>query len=302
MLKILTSDNNQLKNLFKDFVIPQVNSHKGQNGKLLIIGGSSLFHSAVLWSAETASHFVDMVHFASTIENNEIFTSIKKIFRNGIVIEQQEIFNYANEDDVILLGTGMVRAIDYQPLVVTNYQSSINVESQYTYQITLDLINKFPNKQLVIDAGALQMMKKEWLLTLTTPAIITPHQKEFEIMFSVSLDKKSLAEKVKIVSDMAQQYKTIILLKTVVDIVSNGATTYVIEGGNAGLTKGGTGDVLAALTASFATYNNPLLSAVFASILLKKTSEALFKSSGYWYNVSDIINLLPEQLVQLTIA
>ena len=106
---IQTSDLNSIKTLFKKFVLPKSNSHKGQNGKVLIIGGSSLFHAASLWSAEVASHFVDMVHYSSTIENEKIFHELKKVFRNGMIVPQSQLEHYAAEDDVILLGPGMMR-------------------------------------------------------------------------------------------------------------------------------------------------------------------------------------------------
>jgi len=41
-------DINDLKKLY----VPALNSHKGENGKLLIIGGSVLFHAASLWSLQ----------------------------------------------------------------------------------------------------------------------------------------------------------------------------------------------------------------------------------------------------------
>jgi len=278
---IKTSDINSIKTLFKKFALPQPNSHKGQNGKVLIIGGSSLFHAASLWAAEVCSHFVDMVHYSSTKENEEIFLSLKKIFRNGIIVAQKELDHYVKEDDVVLIGPGMIRSGD---------------EAEYTRKLTFYLINNFPEKKFVFDAGALQMMEKDWLLKLKTPAIITPHQKEFERLFDVSIYRSTIDEKQMTVKKMAKEYKTVILLKAIVDIISDGKSTYITEGGNAGLTKGGTGDILAGLTASFYSKNNVLDSAVFASVLLKLTADELFKSSGYWYNVSDIIDKLPEIL------
>ncbi|NTU74163.1 hypothetical protein HGB07_08560, partial [Candidatus Roizmanbacteria bacterium] len=101
---IRSSDIDEARRLASRLYIPGPSTHKGQNGKILIVGGSQLFHAAILWSAETASHFVDMVHFASTEENNEIFLSLKKIFRNGIIVPRTNIDLYAKEDDVILIG------------------------------------------------------------------------------------------------------------------------------------------------------------------------------------------------------
>lgn len=278
---IRTADPNALKNVFKDIVTSQSESHKGQNGKLLIIGGSSLFHAASIWAAEVASHFVDMVHYATTPENEKIFHDAKVKFRNGMVISKKDLEEYVIQDDAVLVGPGMMRE---------------GKEGQESRQIVEWLIEKHPDKKYVFDAGALQTMDKSWLKKLKAPAILTPHQKEFEMLFGISLIDKTAKEKEQLVRKMAGEYNSVILLKAITDYVSDGTTAYEVEGGNAGLTKGGTGDVLAALSASFVTKSLPLPSAVAASVLLKKTADALHGTSGYWYNVGDIIEKLPEVL------
>jgi len=278
---INTSDTKSIKSILKKLSLPKPNSHKGQNGRVLIIGGSSLFHSASLWAAEVASHFVDMVHYSSTKENKEIFLSLKKKFRNGMIVPQEKLMEYVKEDDAILVGSGMMREGE---------------EAKYTFDLTKSLIENFPDKQFVFDAGGLQIMKPEWLLNLKKPAVITPHQKEFEKLFGQSILNLTIKEKTKMVEETAKKYKAIILLKAVVDVISDGKQTYVVEGGNAGLTKGGTGDILAGLTTALSATNPVLISAVSASILLKVTGEKLFQSKGYWYNIDNIIELIPEVL------
>src|SRR4030042_919344 len=86
--------------------IPPPESHKGQNGRLLIIGGSHLFHAASLWALQVASRIVDLVHYSSVPENNEIVRNIKSDFRNGIVVPRKDIESYIREDDCILIGPG----------------------------------------------------------------------------------------------------------------------------------------------------------------------------------------------------
>ena len=54
-------DTELLKKLYR----PAQDSHKGQNGKLLLIGGSKLFHAASLWPLTVASRVCDMVFYAS---------------------------------------------------------------------------------------------------------------------------------------------------------------------------------------------------------------------------------------------
>ena len=134
IMLIKTSDNNLVKSFLSKLSLPQPNSHKGQNGRILIIGGSSLFHSASLWAAEVASHFCDIVHYSSTVENEKIFLSLKKKFRNGMIVSQEKIMEYAKEDDAILVGSGMMREGE---------------EAKYTYNLTKSLIENIPNKQFV---------------------------------------------------------------------------------------------------------------------------------------------------------
>src|SRR3989338_2357907 len=147
-MNIKTSDFKLVKSFLSKLTLPKPNSHKGQNGRVLIIGGSSLFHSASIWAAEVASHFCDMVHYSSTVENQEIFLSLKKKFHNGIIVPQDKLNDYAAEDDAILIGSGMMREGE---------------EGKYTFDLTKSLIKNFPNKQFIFDAGSLQMMSPEWL-------------------------------------------------------------------------------------------------------------------------------------------
>ncbi len=283
---IKTSDAQTIQPFLDKFNFPKADSHKGQNGKVLIIGGSSLFHAASIWAAEIASYFVDMVHYSSTEENNQVFLSLKKKFHNGIVVPQKDLLNYAKEDDAVLVGPGMLRGD--------------NEEARYSRQLVRQLIEKFPSKRFVFDAGALQNMEAEWLKKLKQPAIVTPQAKEFETMFGLSMQGKSKEEKMKIVEEKAREYKTVILLKTVFDVVSDGEQTLVIEGGNAGLTKGGSGDILAGLTVSFYSKNEPIGSAVMASYVLKKTAEVLSLRQGYWYNIRTIIEEIPKIFFDLS--
>lgn len=283
---IKTSDATSIHPFLKKLYVPKPDSHKGQNGKVLIIGGSSLFHAASIWAAEVSSYFVDMVHYSSTKENNEIFLSLKKKFHNGIVVAQKDLLDYVKEDDAVLVGPGMLRGE--------------SKEARFASNLIGELIKKFPTKKFVFDAGALQTMNAEWLKKLKQPAIITPQTKEFEKLFNLSLQEKSQDEKMRIVQKKAQEYKTIILLKTTFDIVSDGKNTFVIEGGNAGLTKGGTGDILAGLAVSFYAKSDPITASILASFVLKKTAETLSLRQGYWYNIKTVIEEIPKTLFDLS--
>lgn len=284
MTTIKSIDIEAIKPFSQKLVVPDAQSHKGQNGKLLIVGGSQLFHAASIWAAEIASHFVDMVHYCSTDENNEIMGHLKGVFRNGIVVSRSKLEDYAREDDAILIGPGLVREGD---------------EAAVTRDVTERVLTKFGNKRIILDAGALQMMRTEWLTSVTETPILTPHQLEFERLFGVNVSNLPLEEKVKVVEKTAKEHKIVILMKAIDDVISDGNTTIVVSGGNAGLTKGGTGDILAGLVAALRTKHDPITCCVLGSYVIKRTADALFTHKGTWYNNSDIIGTIPDVMSTL---
>jgi len=310
IIKIQTEFNNHnaIESILKKIYIPSKNSRKGQNGKLLIIGGSSLFHSAPIWSAETATHFVDMVHFASTSENNGIFKRLKEKFRGGIVIDRRNLNDYIKEDDAVLIGIGMLRSTTTFNELPKNLCDILNLkdEGALTKSLTEYVIMNMKNKKIVLDAGSLQMLNKELLIDFANKCpnkdflpVITPHYGEFEKLFSINLVNLNDSQKIEAVYKMAQKFKCVILCKSRVDIVASQDRVVIVEGGNQGLTKGGTGDILSGLVASFATKSPAFESAVLSSYLIKKTADRVSKKMGIWYNASNILNEIPVTLNDL---
>ncbi|HVA96466.1 MAG TPA: NAD(P)H-hydrate dehydratase [Candidatus Acidoferrales bacterium] len=291
----------------KQLYIPPEDSHKGQNGKLLIIGGSQLFHAASLWALNIASRVVDMVFYSSVSENNKIVYELKKEFRNGIVVPRDDIENYIKEADAVLIGPGMVRSesAKFEARNVTLPEiNKLADEGAQSYYLTKYLLEKYPEKKWVIDAGALQMMEPEWLLPLKGNVIVTPHPGEFE---RVRLKIKDLGLKKKIEGEtlerqieiFAREFHCIVLLKGQEDTVCSPDACVTVSGGNAGMTKGGTGDVLAGLVAALACNNEFFLAAAAGSYFNKKAGESLFEKVGYTFNASDLADEIPVVMKQV---
>lgn len=277
-MEIVTNDD------VKKLVLPSRGSHKGQNGRLLIIGGSALFHAASLWALTVASRIVDLVHYSSVPENNMIVANAKDEFRNGIVIPRSDIDAYIEEDDCILIGLGMTRDSETETLTNT-------------------LLKKYPTKRWVIDAGSLQMMD---ISLIPKNAILTPHHGEFAQLWAkyqrvnASAHEASDEEKVKA---FANKYKCIVLLKGDKDIACNAeGECRLIEGGNPGMTKGGTGDVLSGLIAALACKNDPFLATIAGSYINKKAGDALFTKVGPYFNATDLANQIPLTMKSLLLG
>ena len=253
----------------KKLYVPPAFSHKGQNGKLMIIGGSVLFHTASLWALEVASRIVDMVFYSSVVQNNEIVARQKEAFRNGIIIQRDKIENYIEEADCVLIGPGLPR------------EKGEEKGDDDTKELSQRLLVKYPDKKWVVDGGSLQVISPE---ILPKTAIITPHMGEFEKLFNFKSNTSGKIPQLQNkVYEMAGKYNCTILLKGQEDIIADKDKSVTIKGGNAGMTKGGTGDVLAGLTASLYCKNDAFLSAACASYINKKAAEGLYKKMGIYY-------------------
>lgn len=244
--------------------LPTQDSHKGQNGKVMLIGGSELFHAASQWSLLVVSRMVDMVFYSSVPSNNDLITEAKEQFHNGIVVPRNEVENYVDEAEVILIGPGMER-------------------SDETEEVTNELLVKFSHKKWVVDAGALQMGNPS---LFTEKTIVTPHQKEFGWLM-----------------ERTSTFTGTCLLKGKVDEIFSGSDTQnhdeslKVEGGNEGMTKGGTGDVLAGLVAGLYSFtDDPVAAATVGSFVNKKAGDELYKTVGPFFNATDLANQIPKTL------
>jgi len=285
--------------LLKNLYIPPANSHKGQNGKVLVVGGSYLFHAASLWSLEIASKIVDMTFYASIKENTKIVQKMKERFLNGIIVLSKNLDYYVLESDSILLGPGMMRSErrDDSWKIKTKTLQEIDAlehEGEKTYFLTKYLLEKYPKKNWIIDAGALQMMETEWLRNLDH-TIITPHPQEFERVFGVCACEKHAEQ-------MAKEFGCVILLKGVEDLVVTPTESFSVTGGNAGMTKGGTGDVLSGLVAALFAKNDAVSSACAGSFFNKKAGEKLFEKVGFYFNASDLVAEIPVVMKEYLIS
>lgn len=279
-------DRRDLKNLY----VPDHNSSGEQNGQVTIIGGSDLFHGAPLLSLTVASRIVDMVFFSSPEKSvGYIAENIKSKLFSFIWVPWDEIENYIEKSDACLIGPGMMRyKKESEKLKIKNekYNSKMkNIDvldsaGRETREITRKLLTKYPHKKWVIDAGSLQTMDADWI---PENAIITPNKMEFEMLFGNDDPQKA-----------AQKYKCTIVLKGPKALVTNGKKTVEITNGNAGLTKGGTGDTLAGLTTALFAKNDSFLAASAASFVLKYAADILYKENGTFYNADDLAQKVPE--------
>lgn len=266
--------------------------NKYSAGQVLIIGGSRLFHGAPILALKGASRLVSMTFFASPEEDKEVVNLIKTRLGSFVWIPREEMRSYINKADAVLIGPGMMRSHESKNDFVCDD------EGLKTREQTLEVLRQYSNKKWIVDGGSLQVLR---INEFPCGAVITPNKKEFEMLFGESLennwDRRALQ-----VEKLAQDYRLVILTKDEVSIASDGEKTYLIEGGNDGLVKGGVGDVIAGVALGFMAKSEGLWSIAAASFLVKKAAEKLARERDLMFNADDLVEIVPliyKELVDL---
>ncbi|CAN5317168.1 hypothetical protein BH10PAT1_BH10PAT1_7700 [soil metagenome] len=276
-----------LQKLYK----PESNSSGEDNGQVTIIGGSSLFHGAPLYGLKVASRIVDMVFFASPEKSvGSIAENLKSKLFSFIWTPWNELEKYIEKSDAILIGPGFLRYTSENS--TKEEREKCDDACQLTKSITENLLAKFPNKKWVIDAGSLQTMDPKFI---PKNSILTPNKKEFKILFNLDYSETNAKK-------MSFKYNCIIVVKGPVTFIFNKDEIIEVHGGNAGMTKGGTGDTQAGLTVALLAKNNAVLAACAGAYIIKAAADELYKTKGIYYNSDDLSEIIPSILFSAVTA
>ena len=233
---------------------PPLDSKKGDNGKLLFIGGSKTYSGAAILALKSAVKFSDIVLFYPAEYDEFLINAVKSNVPEVIVIED---FRKAVEKvDAILFGSGAGKAL-----------------------INFDLL-KDSGKKLIIDGDGLRLIKAP----LSRNILLTPNIKEYHYLLN-TYEANSI-------TSLASSLRCLILRKGYKNILTDGIRREEITGGNAGLTKAGTGDILAGAIASLSTKNSLWDASLYGLKSILKASEILFRQKSYYYSSSELIDFL----------
>ncbi|MBW2995104.1 NAD(P)H-hydrate dehydratase [Candidatus Woesearchaeota archaeon] len=248
----------------------KLTSHKGENGIVLVIGGSELYVGApILASMSALSSGVDLAFVAAP----ELVSMIANVYSPDIISVKlpgkflkpghfNEIKKYVKKADCLVIGNG----------------AGLRKE-------TLKLLRKAAkiDKPKVLDADALDAIKG---LDIKN-CVLTPHHGEFRDLYGEDGNIKTIKKHAR--------KDRIILLKGHVDLISDGNTVVKVKGGNPAMAVGGTGDVLAGLVAGLIAQGEPLMkAAVKASRINKKAGDIIYRKKGYGLLASDLLEIIPK--------
>jgi len=243
-------------------------AHKGQNGVLTVIGGSKKYHGAPLYAIEAAAPFVDLIYFHSPEKDNHwILRQLKPKSKAFITVEGKSgLLAAVAKSDAVLMGNGLE-------------------ENAANKALVNGLLRSFPNKVFLLDAGAMMLTDPKLFFGR---AVLTPHAGEFKRRFGLPASAKNARI-------MAAKTGCVILLKGAIDVITDGQSEWQNVTGNAGMTRGGTGDVLAGLVAALATQNDAYLAAQAGAFLNGLAGDLVAKKHRV-FTADDVAHALPEAL------
>lgn len=239
-------------------------AHKGENGKVLIIGGSEDYVGTLALAGIAALRTgVDIVTVAAPEKPGwalHTFTPdlvVKKFKGEHFTLKHTKaVLGLAKTSDAVLIGNGIGR------------QSDSFVQK----------VVKGVKKPLVIDADGIKAVR----LQDVRNAVITPHKVEFRMLLKSSrLKERGLRKNLG---------DNVILLKGPIDRIITRERVWYNKTGNEGLTVAGTGDVLAGLLVGFlAQRYSKFDSACWAAYINGKLGDLLKKKKGYAFIASDLL-------------
>ena len=266
-----------------------VNSHKGNNGRLLIVGGNKDYSGAPAIAGMAASGAgADLVYLASPEKAAQAIKStspdliVKALPGDKLSLEHaDEIIKLSENVDALLFGPG----------------AGIDDETSKLFNVLVTKIKK----PIVLDADSLKQVEMA-LIKNRDDIVLTPHIFEFKSFFNVvddlkldidSYDFKKVDENITCFQQISRQINATVIVKGQYDLILSGTKFRINKSGNPGMTVGGTGDALAGITTSLLSQGlNTFDSACLGVFINGLAGDEAFKVKGNGFSATDLVSYI----------
>ncbi|MFB5632344.1 MAG: NAD(P)H-hydrate dehydratase [Nitrosopumilus sp.] len=256
-------------------------SRKGENGIVLVVGGSYIYHGAPILSSIAALRSGTDLVYTSVPKIN--VSSTRSVSPNLIVIplvDQKLTRGAVNK----LLGA-LPRKLDSATIGM-----GLAIQEKNSL---LHLVKSLLDRDVRLSLDASALIPEVLPLLANKNVVVTPHVGEFKRLFG-PVPSNSKNERIKLVEEKAKEFGITVLLKGSTDVISNGSTTYLYEKKIPAMTVGGTGDVLSGLVAGILSKNRkPLESAAAAAFINGLAGKAVQKKLGLHMTSMDLLPEIP---------
>jgi NAD(P)H-hydrate epimerase len=261
-------------------------AHKGDFGRLLVVGGSETFSGAPALVALAALRTgVDLAYVAAP---HKTAHDISAMSPDLITIKLEG--EHLNMGNIPALKTQIERV----DAVAIGPGLGLHAETRAAVKAFIEAVEE-AGKPLLLDADGLKAFA-EFKRKLNVPMVLTPHAGEYSILTGKTLPE-NLREKASEVQKTAAELGAVLLLKGAVDIIADEKHFKLNFTGNPGMTVGGTGDVLSGVVGAFLAQGaDPFEAAVAGAFVNGAAGDFVFEERGYHMVASDLLEWIPKVL------
>ncbi|MCL4429615.1 MAG: NAD(P)H-hydrate dehydratase [Chloroflexi bacterium] len=261
-------------------------AHKGDFGRLLVIGGSQVYSGApTLVSLAALRTGVDIVYLAAPEKTAYAISSMSpdlitiKLDGDNLKPTSMETLKpYLSMVDAVAMGPGL----------------GLNPETSKFVKACVDEVEK-AKKPLLLDADGLKAFAK-FKRALKVPLVLTPHAGEYAILTGEELPETQ-EERVAQIQKNAKKLNATFLVKGKVDIVCDAERAKLNFTGNPGMTVGGTGDVLSGIVGGLMAQGvDAFEAAVTGAFVNGAAGDFVAGEIGFHMVATDIIDWIPRVL------
>lgn len=259
-------------------------SHKGDFGSLLVVGGSEIYSGAPALVALSALRTgVDLTYIAAP---KQTAAAISSMTPNVITIKLEGA--HLNSDNV----PHVRRYLEKTTAAVIGPGLGLHEETRDAVSKLVVAADEI-GTPLLLDADGLKAYASS-RPTLQTSLVVTPHAGEYALLTRKKLPS-ILDEKVESVKKTAAKLGATVLLKGATDIVSDGKRVKLNFTGNPGMTVGGTGDVLAGIIGGFMAQRTDVFEAAAAGAFISGAAgDFVEREKGHHIMPTDLLDWIPQ--------
>jgi NAD(P)H-hydrate epimerase len=276
LAKVLTAT------IVKNFIPPRkASSRKGDNGKVLVVGGSYLYHGAPILSSLAALRTgADLV-----------YTSVPKINVPATRAYSPNLIVVPLVDAKITRGA-VRKLVGIIPKELDSATIGMGLSVQDRVALKM-LIKDLLDRAVMLSLDASALVPEILDEIKDKKVVVTPHAGEFKRLFG-EFPQDNIKQRSVMVQKYAKDYGITVLLKGPTDVVSDGTHTFLNPKNLASMTVGGTGDVLSGVVAAMLAKNkNPIQAASAAVFVNGKAGFMAQKKNGLHIVATDLLDFIP---------
>ncbi len=266
-----------------------LNSHKGVFGRLVIVAGSDCFPGA--------AQIATIAALRSGVGLVRVFSTEKACMALSISAKEATLFPCPADDNGFITADdrvtdGLRDALSSASAVLIGCGLGV---TENTLKI-LETVIENAICPIIIDADGINLVsgRIELLRKAKKEVILTPHPAELSRLAGKSISE-TIENRYEYARQIHEQTGATVVSKSCATVVVSGEGCHLLTFGNDGLAKGGSGDLQAGLTASFAAQGiSPAWAGILGSAMLGLGCEEVSRRlSRTGMLAGDILDYLP---------